>query len=429
VTDPTYGALCNGVADDTVAIQAAITAAQTAGGGTVVIPAGTCNISSMLTVNASNVTISGQGWDMDANGGSAPAVSNLALIGAGGLEAMIKLYPPGGSPTYISSSSVVNLGLFGNSKASYEIESLSNLAPHFEHLYFNNCGTACLVMGVMGSSTSTTKRFIVGDIQIGGGTGDGIWYNGTEEGITYSVICEQVAGYCQHFGGGAAGTYQAKYSQSFQIESRGLTTSTGGILFDCGSQDNTIDTVQSTRYAATASSVCSGSLTASYGDSAIHVAFATLASTLNPPITWNIGAGTVVHFKASDGGTDAYLLPTSGGGTLAPIPTVLNNSGGAWGATHRVPVSPTVSIGSGVAAASATVTFTNAAAFTNATSYITVCTPTANGSTLPAGWTAAIILNVNQLSGTQVQVSIGNLSGANSSGTGSYNVNCSAEGL
>lgn len=55
-----YGATGNGSTDDTAAIQAAITAAQTAGGGTVYIPFGTYKTSSTLTISANGVALIGE---------------------------------------------------------------------------------------------------------------------------------------------------------------------------------------------------------------------------------------------------------------------------------------------------------------------------------------------------------------------------------
>jgi hypothetical protein len=63
VKDPAYGAVGDGVADDTTALQAAITAAQTAGGGVVYIPEGVYKITAALTVTAPNVHLIGAGWD------------------------------------------------------------------------------------------------------------------------------------------------------------------------------------------------------------------------------------------------------------------------------------------------------------------------------------------------------------------------------
>lgn len=56
-----FGAVGDGVADDTAAIQAAINAAQSRGGGTVFLPAGNYLVSATLTVTAGNVRILGDG--------------------------------------------------------------------------------------------------------------------------------------------------------------------------------------------------------------------------------------------------------------------------------------------------------------------------------------------------------------------------------
>ncbi len=56
-----YGALGNGVADDTTAINAAIAAAQTAGGGVVYLPPGTYLVTAPLAVTVAGITILGAG--------------------------------------------------------------------------------------------------------------------------------------------------------------------------------------------------------------------------------------------------------------------------------------------------------------------------------------------------------------------------------
>jgi len=62
VMDSAYGAVGDGVTDDTSAIQAALTAAAAAGGGTVLLPAGTFLISSALTIST-GTTLAGAGMN------------------------------------------------------------------------------------------------------------------------------------------------------------------------------------------------------------------------------------------------------------------------------------------------------------------------------------------------------------------------------
>lgn len=72
-----YGAKGNGTADDTAAIQAALNAANTAGGGTVYLPAGAYLISSALTVYGYTV-IRGDGDEATVIKQSAPAANGLS---------------------------------------------------------------------------------------------------------------------------------------------------------------------------------------------------------------------------------------------------------------------------------------------------------------------------------------------------------------
>ncbi|MDQ3153603.1 MAG: right-handed parallel beta-helix repeat-containing protein [Actinomycetota bacterium] len=84
VKDARFGAVGNGVADDTVAIQAAITAAGSAGGGVVFFPRGTYKISATLTLGA-NVTLKGSGngstLDFSAVTGTFEAVKAAGTFG------------------------------------------------------------------------------------------------------------------------------------------------------------------------------------------------------------------------------------------------------------------------------------------------------------------------------------------------------------
>ena len=56
-----YGALCDGVTDDTVAIAAALAAVVDAGGGTLYFPSGVC-VGTVILDSISNINIEGSGW-------------------------------------------------------------------------------------------------------------------------------------------------------------------------------------------------------------------------------------------------------------------------------------------------------------------------------------------------------------------------------
>jgi polygalacturonase len=78
-----YGAVCDGTTDTRAAINAAITAANTAGSGTVMLPRGVCRVdlSAGRIVAKSNVTLTGQGIGVstilvDDTSGGTDAISN-----------------------------------------------------------------------------------------------------------------------------------------------------------------------------------------------------------------------------------------------------------------------------------------------------------------------------------------------------------------
>ena len=100
VTSPVFGAIGNGIANDTAAIQAAVSAATAAGGGIVYFPPGTYSIASTIT-RGSNVTLMGAGM--------------FASIIQGDLSTpLIGVPSPGytGSPAY-SAAHVFNLTIDG----------------------------------------------------------------------------------------------------------------------------------------------------------------------------------------------------------------------------------------------------------------------------------------------------------------------------
>jgi hypothetical protein len=96
-----YGALCNGTTNDAPAIQNAINAAQTAGGGLIVFPPGkTCDISSTLNITANNVILdcpSGSN-NPNTNGPFIFGTSGCALKWTGAAAgAMVGIVAPSGS--------------------------------------------------------------------------------------------------------------------------------------------------------------------------------------------------------------------------------------------------------------------------------------------------------------------------------------------
>src|SRR5258708_5906149 len=100
VKDPAYGAKGDGTTDDTAAIQAAITAAQNAGGGFVLLPPSTYIISSPLTITADNISLVGMG-------------ESSILTPAAGFSGAAMIYYAGG--TGIHRLTIKDISLWGSS--------------------------------------------------------------------------------------------------------------------------------------------------------------------------------------------------------------------------------------------------------------------------------------------------------------------------
>lgn len=83
VKDDVYGAVGNGIADDTAAIQAAIDAAEAIGGGIVYVPAGTYKISATIVINKPILIIgAGDGNDTSNTNGDNRSVTTFSWAGA-----------------------------------------------------------------------------------------------------------------------------------------------------------------------------------------------------------------------------------------------------------------------------------------------------------------------------------------------------------
>ncbi|HEY6250737.1 MAG TPA: hypothetical protein VI685_12320, partial [Candidatus Angelobacter sp.] len=110
-TDPAYGAICDGnlhTPDESVAINAALAAAHTAGGGTVLIPAGKkCILGNPLTFAGplNNVTLSGGTIGASQRPGSGTSAPRAQLVYTGTASPAIKMDNAGGD-------SIENLAIY-----------------------------------------------------------------------------------------------------------------------------------------------------------------------------------------------------------------------------------------------------------------------------------------------------------------------------
>ncbi len=118
-----YGAAGNGAVDDTTAIQAAITAAQTAGGGVVFFPQGTYPISATLICSADNIEVVGAGW-------GSQILAKPTLSGY-----MLQVQGPGGAGNFRYGISIADIFFNGNNVAGVQgIDLVSCYASLVDHI-------------------------------------------------------------------------------------------------------------------------------------------------------------------------------------------------------------------------------------------------------------------------------------------------------
>jgi hypothetical protein len=132
VKDATYGASGNGSDDDQPEIQAAINAAEAAGGGVVYFPPGTYMIGSTLTIDSSGVILMGAGIGTSQNyfgGGTAVGVSEIkARTGFSTSTALILV------SARTDGVGIQNIMLNGNGLAEFIIDAQNMCNSYFENI-------------------------------------------------------------------------------------------------------------------------------------------------------------------------------------------------------------------------------------------------------------------------------------------------------
>ncbi len=126
-----YGAVGDGVTDDHAAIQAAINAAYTAGGGTIYLPTGTYLLGAALAVNASGISIVGAEW------------SSVLKLASSVNDYAIKFSPGAGLITIGCS----NFTIDGNATAQTSggcIYGAGAVQCSFDRMHFMHAYDACL---------------------------------------------------------------------------------------------------------------------------------------------------------------------------------------------------------------------------------------------------------------------------------------------
>lgn len=164
----TYGAIGNAVADDTTAIQLAITSAQNAGGGTVFFPSGTYMISTTLSITTDNIWLLGASWDSIL----------MPTAGFTASSPMILVHSP--SSGYRYGIRIEELFLNVNNVATISgIECDSTYAALLNHVRIRYCTATAIYMSNGGLATgayNTIQNCHITD----GGAGIGVLTNSSE---------------------------------------------------------------------------------------------------------------------------------------------------------------------------------------------------------------------------------------------------------
>lgn len=186
VKDPAFGAVCNGATTDSTAINNAISAASTAGGGIVIVPAGTC-IASNLTL-LSNVIVQGQGKGITIIKGPASdthaifITQNFATLKGSNTQAGPSLFGLRDMTidgNKANRTTADNVDLYG---FKFELSRLEIINAPAVGLYSEWATSAsCL-------STTVCMEAVVRDINVASNTSDGVDWNGPHDSMLIDVI-------------------------------------------------------------------------------------------------------------------------------------------------------------------------------------------------------------------------------------------------
>lgn len=169
-----FGAVGDGVADDTAAIQAAITNAKNANGGTVYFPAGTYRCASQLTIaTATGVRLLGEGGSTQTVGGSTllyvgTATPFINISGPSAVASIERMNVAYSSASFTGTLVAVAAGGFyllesgllgrGSSSAQYLLTLNASTDTQIQNSYFDFAATAILGQSIDGVSWANAMR-------------------------------------------------------------------------------------------------------------------------------------------------------------------------------------------------------------------------------------------------------------------------------
>jgi hypothetical protein len=198
-----YGAVGDGVTDDTAAIQAAITAVQTAGGGPLNFPAGTYKITSTINVTASNVLLQGAGGDISHDVGTQGASASTKLVWASAAAGTMVQFasPTGASAQKQNGGGITGMFLQCAGSAGVGLNILSWNSGEFRDLAIINpivSGISINVVATLGeardSQNNKFDRIYIRCVEGSGANGHGITLDGDATANTSLNLFEQIDG-------------------------------------------------------------------------------------------------------------------------------------------------------------------------------------------------------------------------------------------
>ena len=220
VTPQDYGAVGNGIADDTAFVQAAINAVATAGGGTLFIPPGNYSLSAALSFTSANVvsllgvgpgvsiftqtSTSSNGITYNPPGTmTSMSIQNISVIGPGSGTGVGILIEANGGANSVTSSGMTNVAVTGF--GSHNIEIISGIGFSMSTLLSTSPGGH-------GYFLSGGAGYTLNSCRVSGGSS-------TQQGFQLtSVVYSELSG-CRVFGTG--GGYQITGGSAISLDSCG----------------------------------------------------------------------------------------------------------------------------------------------------------------------------------------------------------------
>jgi len=198
-----FGAVGDGVTDDTVAFTEAITAVSALNGGTVYIPQGVYKISSTLNINNSNVRLLGVGGDFTHDGGSGvDAATKLVWAGSTDGTFISIVSPSGSTKSKITGCGIFNLELDGAGVAGKGIYIKSHNNGIFENIMLSefrlkSLEMTCYVSGTELAEAADNQGNMLSNItarNLSTGSGVGFWFDGSSNANTSYNKFESLTG-------------------------------------------------------------------------------------------------------------------------------------------------------------------------------------------------------------------------------------------